>query len=209
MASTVSINNRPLFAAALLAAFAVAGPTSAQESTTRGFVLGGHIGLGSVSIEDSERSSGGGGGLMLGYGINRSFTIFAQLDGATIDVRNQPDVEGTWAIGHADLGVRFNFANSLRSWVPYLQGAVGVRVVSITDIPISNPASGLDVSISGGAFSFGGGFMLYPSPSFAFDLGLIWSGGEFTTLTVGSNSQSGFDTDATSSRFNLGVVWWL
>jgi Outer membrane protein beta-barrel domain len=211
MTGTASLNTRPLFTATLVAAFAAAltaGPLSAQESTTRGFVVGAHVGLGSVSIEGSERSSGGGGGLMVGYGINRRFTIYAQLDGATIDVRNQPDVEGSWAIGFGDVGVRFNFANSLRSWVPYVQAALGVRVVSITDIPLANPASGEDVSISGGSFSLGGGFMLYPSESLAFDIGVISTGGQFTTLTVGSTSQSGFDVDANSSRFNLGVVWW-
>jgi outer membrane protein with beta-barrel domain len=219
MADTASLSTRPLFmtafAATVAATFIVtlvamlaAGPLSAQESTTRGFVVGAHVGLGSVSVEGSERSSGGGGGLMVGYGINRRFTIYAQLDGATIDVRNQPDVEGSWAIGFAELGVRFNFANSLRSWVPYVQTALGARAVSISDIPMGNPASGQDVSISGGAFSLGGGVMLYPTESLAFDIGAIFTGGQFTTLTVGANSRSGFDVDANSSRFNLGVVWW-
>jgi hypothetical protein len=208
MPGTTPKNRRPLLAAAVVAGFALATSVSAQDSTTRGFVLGGHIGLGSVGFEDTERSSGGGAGLMVGYGLNRTFTIFALLDGSTVDVRNQPDVEGTWAIGHADLGVRFNFANSLRSWVPYLQGSVGIRAVSVTDIPAASPISGQDVSLSGGSLTFGGGFMLYAAESFAFDIGALFSGGNFTTLTVDGLSESGFDVKASSSRFNLGVVWW-
>ncbi len=208
MSGNSSVPMRSLLAAAVVAALSIVNPLSAQESTTRGFVLGGHIGLGSVSIEGSERSSGGGGGILIGYGLNRNFTIYGQFDGSTVDVRNQPDVEGSWAIGHADLGVRFHFASTLRSWVPYVQAALGARVVSLTDIPASNPISGQDVSISGGALTIGGGVMLYPSESFAVDIGMLFSGGEFTTLRVGGTSQSGFDVDASSSRFNLGVAWW-
>ena len=140
MAGTLSRHTGSALTAIAAAVCVFATPGSAQESTTRGFMVGAHVGLASVSIEGSERSSGDGGGLTIGYGLNRKFTIYGQFDGSSVDVRNQADdVAGTWALGHADLGLRFHFANSLRSWVPYLQAGISARVVTITDIPASSP----------------------------------------------------------------------
>ena len=110
-------------------------------------------------------------------------------------------------MGHGDLGVRFHFANSLRSWVPYLQAALSGRVVGLENAVV-NQQPATDVSFSGGALSLGGGFMFYFSQTLAADLQLMWSGGEFTTITVGNASVSGFNYDATSTRFNAGLAWW-
>ncbi len=187
----------------------LARPASSQESTTRGLLLGAHLGGASLTVENSDRGNGGGGGITIGYGLNRRFTIFVQIDGSSVDVRNQLNVEGTWAIAHADLGVRFNFANSLRRWVPYLQGALTGRAVSVTDVPATNPISnGEDITFSGSAFTFGGGVMLYPTQTLAVDFGLLFSGGEFTEINFGNNTVSGLDIDAQSSRFGIGVSWW-
>jgi hypothetical protein len=196
------------FSVATAATLLTTGAAQAQESTTRGFVIGAHLGGASLTVEDSDRSNGGGGGIVVGYGLNRSFTLFVQLDGSSVDVRNQEDVEGSWGIAHADFGVRYHFANSLRSWVPYLQGAFTARAVRVTDLPPGSLFSDQEVEFSGGAFTLGGGIMLYPSQTFAFDLGLLFSGGEFTDVTVGQTTQGGLDLDASSSRFNLGIVWW-
>ena len=49
-------------------------PLHAQESTTRGLVLGLHAGAASIEPEGADRANGGGGGLFVGYGVNRSFT---------------------------------------------------------------------------------------------------------------------------------------
>lgn len=197
-------------AAALLAvAFVFAGGTSleAQSSTTRGFVLGAHLGAATVSIEDSDNSTGGGGGLFFGLGLNRNFTVYLQFDAATLDV-DGGETAGTWTLGHGDLGLRFHFANSLRSWVPYVQGGFSGRVVSLSDIPAGNPLSGSEVSLSGTSLTFGGGVMIYPSQAFAVDLGVAVNGGQFTTITVDNTSQTGFDLDSTSTRFNVGFAWW-
>ena len=50
--------------------------------------------------------------------------------------------------------------------------------------------------------------MIYASESLAFDLGLLFSGGEFTNITVGNTTQGGFDLDTQSTRFNVGIAWW-
>lgn len=161
-----------------------------------------------MTVEQADRANGGGGGILVGYGLNRLITLYAQFDGSTFDVSAQPDVEGTWTMAHADLGVRFHFANSLRSFVPYLQAAISGRAVSVTDIPATSPLSGRDVSLTGSAFTFGGGLMLFAKRTVAFDLGLVFSGGEFTDITVGNTTVSGLDADASSARYSIGVVWW-
>jgi hypothetical protein len=181
-------------------------PATAQESTTRGFVLGAHLGGASITPEDGDRSSAGGGGIFLGYGFNRTVQLFLQIDGAEFDVENA-DIEGRWQMGHGDLGVRFHFANSLRSWVPYLQAALTGRGVSVDDAVVAgNPET--DVGFYGGAFSIGAGILFYFNETLAAELQLIGTGGRFTEVTIDNVTIDGLEIDATSGRFNVGIAWW-
>lgn len=192
---------------ALLAAL-FSSSAAAQESTTRGFNAGLHISGQSLRVEDDEENRGAGGaGLIIGYGFNRTIELFLQLDAGEFDVENAA-VEGEWTMGHADLGVRFHFANSLRSWVPYLQAALGGRAVSVKDGVVNQNNQAEEITISGGAFSLGGGIMFYFSEQWAADLQLIGSGGTFTEVTADNVTFSDLDIDATSGRINLGVSWW-
>lgn len=187
----------------------VAEPAEAQQSTTRGFTVGLHLTAASLSVEggDDERNNAGGGGLYLGYGVNRRITIFVQGDGGQFDNESTDNIEGEWTMGHFDVGVRFNFANSLRKWVPFLQGALGYRVVGV-DNPVVDDVPRNELSISGSGLTLGGGVDFYLSESWALDLQLLWTGGKFTTLRVDEVSVNNLDFDANSSRLNLGVSWW-
>jgi hypothetical protein len=198
-----------LLTIAIAATLSAAAPLAAQESTTRGFNAGLHLSGQSLTLDegDGDRQNAGGLGLILGYGFNRTVEVFAQFDGGEFDV-DTAAVEGTWTMGHADLGVRFHFANSLRSWVPYLQTALTARVVSVKDGVINQQAQTDDISISGGAFTIGGGIMFYFNETVAADLQLAWSGGRFTNVTVGDVTYTGGEADAQSARFNIGVLWW-
>lgn len=178
----------------------------AQESTTRGFNLGLHLSAASLEVEDGNRNNAGGLGLIFGYGLNRNFELFIQLDGAEFDV-DDSQVTGQWTMGHVDLGVRYHFANSLRSWVPYLQAALSGRAVGVDNAVVQgNPET--DVDFFGGAFTFGGGIMFYFNQTLAADLQLLWSGGQFTEVKVDNVTVSGLEIDAQSSRLNLGISWW-
>jgi hypothetical protein len=178
----------------------------AQESTTRGFNLGLHISGASLDLENGDRHNAGGAGLIVGYGINRTIEVFLQLDAAEFDV-DDTEVQGKWAMGHGDLGVRFHFANSLRTWVPYLQAALGGRAVGVEDAVVNGqPAT--DVEFFGGTFSLGGGIMFYFNQTLAADLHLLWSGGEFTEIKVNDVTVGGLEIEAQSTRFNVGVSWW-
>ncbi|MBT8488371.1 MAG: outer membrane beta-barrel protein [Gemmatimonadetes bacterium] len=196
-----------LLATAVAGLVALPGALQAQESTTRGFMLGAHLSGASLAIESEDRNGAGGGGLTVGYGLNRNITLLVQLDGAQFDEQSTGTVEGDWRMGHVDFGVRYSFANSLRRWVPYLQGAFGYRSVSVQD-PVVDNAQREEVEISGGGLTLGGGVDIYFAQTFALDIQLLWTGGEFSTLRVDNVSATGFDVDATSARFNLGVAWW-
>jgi len=193
-------------ALALLLALGGASALQAQESTTRGFNLGLHLSGASLEVENGDRHNAGGGGILFGYGFNRNFEIFLQLDGAEFDVDDSA-VQGKWTMGHADLGVRFHFANSLRSWVPYLQAALGGRGVSVDNANVQGQPE-TDVGFLGGAFTLGGGIMFYFSQTLAADIQLLWSGGEFTEIKVNNVTVSGLEVDANSARFNVGISWW-
>lgn len=184
----------------------VAGSSEAQQSTTRGFNVGLHLGGASLKIEDGDRHGAGGGGLWLGYGFNRTVQLFLQLDGSEFDV-DDSEIQGKWTMGHADLGVRFHFANSLRSWVPYLQAALSGRAVGV-DNPVVNGTQEEDAGLLGGGFTLGGGILFYFNQTLAMDLQLLWTGGRFDRIEVGNVSVSGLDLDAQSGRLNIGVSWW-
>jgi hypothetical protein len=195
-----------LLTLALLGALVPSAPAAAQESTTRGFNVGAHLGGSSLQVEDGDRHNAGGGGVLVGYGFNRNFEIFLQMDGAEFDVENE-SVDGKWTMGHADLGVRYHFANSLRSWVPYVEAALGGRGVSVEDALVQgNPET--DVGFVGGAVTLGGGILFYFNETFAAHIQLVWSGGQFTEIKVDNVTVSGLEIDAQSSRLNLGVSWW-
>jgi opacity protein-like surface antigen len=194
---------------AAVLAFLLALPAGvlAQSSTTRGLSLGFHLSAASLTVEGQDRNDAAGGGISVGYGVNRNIMLFAQLDGAQFENQVSQDVQGDWRLGHVDLGVRYHFANALRRWVPYAQASFGYRAVTVVD-PTVDGVRRNEVELSGGGFSLGGGLAYYLSEAFSLDAQLLWTGGEFTTLRVDNISATGFDVDATSSRFNLGVSWW-
>lgn len=193
---------------ALMACLVVPGWAAAQESTTRGLNLGFHLAAASLSVEGGDQNAGGGGGIRVGYGVSRVVNLFLEMDGATIDVTNAGgSVTGQWVLAHGDLGVRFHFANSLRSYVPYLEAALSGRAVSIGDATFNQQDAGT-VSFSGGSFTVGGGISVYLQRTLALDFGLKLTSGKFTEVAVGDLSLSGLDIDATSSRLNIGLVWW-
>jgi hypothetical protein len=194
---------------AVMLTFAVsmaATPAAAQKSTTRGFSIGAHLQGASLTVEDDDPAGGGGFGARVGYGFNRRFTGYLEVDGIVFDVEN-PELQGEWAMGHVDLGLRFNFANSLNRWVPFLEGAIGGRAVSVEDATSDGEDVGT-VTFSGGAFSLGGGISFFTSEKFAIESLVKFTGGTFEQIDVGDVSVRNLDIDASSFRFKLGVSWW-
>ncbi len=185
----------------------LAHPLSAQESTTRGLHLGFHLQAASLTVENGDAAGGGGAGFRVGYGINRIVTLYFEADAIAVDAGDPNIFSGTWALGHGEVGARFHFANSLRSWVPFLDLAIGGRAASITDVETGNQDLE-DLEVSGGAFSFGGGIYAYFTETLAMEAGAKFSTGTFTEVDLGAIQIQDLDIDAQSARFKVGLVWW-
>jgi len=126
-----------------------------------------------------------------------------------VDVRNQPGVEGSWTIAQLDLGLRYHFANPDKTVVPYLQFAGSARDVTVTDVAITGPDPVDEVDASGFGLTFGGGVMLHPTESVAFEFGLLFGFGELDEATIDGVVVPEFTAlDVQSTRLNLGLVWW-
>lgn len=203
----LSLGAQGLLTMGAVALLLVPQAASAQLSTTRGLSLGVHLQGTSLTVEDGDANSGGGLGLRVGYGFNRIVTGFLHLDGSQIEVGTDGSVAGDWNLAHAEIGARFHFANSLRRWVPYLEGSVGARAVTVKDASV-NGTSEDDVSFNGGAITFGAGLSTFFSKRAAFDVSMKWTGGTFTEIDLGSVALRNLDIDASSFRFGLGVIFW-
>ncbi len=199
-----------LLAAGLGAAlfFGSTVPGAAQEpaseaparSHTAGLVLNLHLQGGSLATEESS-NSGGGAGVMIGYGVSRKVLIFVQLDGSEIDIDGADDLQGSYGLVHGDLGVRYSFANPDGAFVPYLTGA-------FTGLWAGAEVLGADVTLQGGGVRLGGGFGYYFIRQLALDVGLSFNFGSFNTFKIENTS---FDLDnpkANSTRLEVGLSWY-
>ena len=189
-----------------LAASLAASPAVAQRSTTRGFTVGAHLQGASLTVEEGDPDGGGGFGARVGYGFNRRFTGYFETDAIVFDVAN-PDFGGYWSMVHVDVGVRYNFANSLRRWVPFLEGAIGARAVQVDDARVNGDSVG-ELNFTGGAFSLGGGVSFFATEKLALETVMKFSGGTFEQVDVGNVSVNNLDIDASSFRFKIGLAWW-
>lgn len=192
------------------AALLLAAPSEAEaqriSSKTSGLFLGAHIEGASLKVEDSDRSNGAGGGAVAGWVFGNGLGVFAQFDQSNVDVRNQPNTEGTWGITQFDAGLRYYFKRPESTVVPYLQGSGTYRDVRVEDIP-GSPGSVLD--LTGLGFTAGGGVDLHVTPSVAFEFALLFTFGSLDDAEVDGTPVTGFEgVSAQSSRFNLGLTWW-
>jgi opacity protein-like surface antigen len=191
------------FAAASL----LAPQLTAQRSTTRGLSLGLAVMGTSLDVENGDRSTGSALGLQVGYGFNRIITGYLHVDGGEIEVAKGAALSGKWSLGHAEIGARFHLGNSLHRVRPYLETALGARVVSVENAQSEN-ATANKVSFSGGAFTLGAGVATYFKPSLALDVGLKFTGGSFSEIDFGSVAVKNLDIKASSVRFGVGLTWW-
>ena len=181
---------------------------SAQLSTSRGLSIGLQALGTSLTVEGGKENNGGGLGFRVGYGFNRRFTGFVNLDGSTVQIpQSNSLVAGKWSLTHAEIGARFHFANSLRRWVPYVETSVGARSVSIENASVNNAPAG-KVTFNGPALSVGTGLSVFVTRKWALDASLRWTGGKFSELDQGNTALRNLDIQADSFRFGVGVVWW-
>jgi len=184
-----------------------AGPAHAQSvrSETRGLLLGAHLSSTSLEIEDGDRETGGGGGLMIGYGVSRRVAIYLGVTGTRVRVSN-PDIGDEYTLGQADLGVRVSFRGPEDRFIPYFVAAV-TGMSAKADIPIGNGAT-VEGEMRGGGLTLGGGFSHYFNPSLALDVSLLLTGGRFTELRFGPiSAEIPDELEANAGRLTIGLNW--
>ncbi len=177
------------------------------RSNTKGFMVGAHLNGSSLAYEGDDAESGGGLGIVLGYGFSPKWQLTFQVDAANIDLDARNAGAGSYTLSHGDLGVRYTFANTARAWVPYLSAAVSSRIASASIDQTLVTSS--DVTLSGPAVSLGGGVQYFFSQKVALDIGLLFSGGKFDNVKVGSLSVDLDNAEnSNSTRFNIGLTFY-
>jgi len=186
----------------------VSTPATAQvRSGTSGVFIGAALNGSAIKADDldSDTENGGGLTLQLGYGFTPKFALFFEGAGAAMDS------EGPWTLAHFDFGARYHFANSSRALVPFLEAAFSGRAGRGDDAVFydenGNPQTGR-MEITGGGFTVGGGLLYFFNPKLALNTQLKLTTGEFTTVKFRNVSIDGFEIDATSTRFNIGISWF-
>ena len=170
------------------------------NSITEGFFIAPHLLGASLQAEDEPVESGGGFGLSIGYGLSRGAAFFLTIDAAKIDIQD-PELQGNYTLAFGDLGARFNFLDETEKAIPYVQAAFTARVAQTT-------IEGIDIQLSGPAFTAGAGLNYYLQPNLAFDVGLSYSLGRFDRLTLDGDEIDIDSLDASGARFQLGLTWF-
>ena len=185
---------------------------NAQLSTTEGWVFGFDFGGAAVSFEDNPGDGGPLVGGRVGYGLNRTVTLYAGAYEADIDV-DEFEAFDKVTFGHIDYGVRLHLANSRRRWVPYGD-------ITFTFWPVSaalkNGEKATTDFTSLSLASLGVGLAIHLSESWAVDVNFKGGEGGFSDVEIDNILTSGTsghshkftDIDAASARLTLGVSWW-
>jgi hypothetical protein len=190
-----------LLASCLLLSQGLAAQT--RSNTSKLFLTGG-VNWTSIDSEDLEQDKGGPGlHFGVGYGFSSRFAAFIDVVGASID-----NGDDDYTLSHVDLGLRFHFANRSKSFIPYIEGAFTGRSAKLDEQNV-NGNDDVDVEVSGGGFSLGGGLLYFFNPKWALNAHLKWTGGEFSRVRVENVTIDNLDFDATTVRLGIGLTWFL
>lgn len=184
---------------------ATTGASAQDRSSTRGLLLGLHLGAAAVQLDEEGAGgaeNGGGLGLTLGYGFTDHFALLLRADGASINYEDDVE-EGSYGLGNVDLGGRYSFGSAAAALRPYAE--LGVSATALVD-----EIEDEEITFSGGAVFLGGGLEYFFSRRVALDAGLVIGKGKLTTVEFGGTSTDDFeDLDFTTSRLNVGVSFRL
>lgn len=197
-------------AAALLAAAAPAVAQSRTPVRSTGFILNIRLGGTNYSPKDADGSTGGGGGIGLGWAFTPNFAVLLAGDGGAFkvsDISDNGDADMTLA--HGDLLARYSFHSPTSIYVPYLEGGYTRRAFSTNDEVEIDGDNG-KFEYSGNAFTVGGGINFFFNQALALDLGARVSLGKFDTIKFRGTSvtDDALEQDATTTRFSVGLTWY-
>jgi hypothetical protein len=177
-------------------------PTQAQKSNTQGFMGNLHYSRTTLKSDEdgAETDQGNGFGARLGWGFSPAFTVYLGLNASKLIIE-EDGADGDYGLGQFDLGVTYNFANSNRALVPYLEVAVGTRAIAYS-------TAGGDVTQAGTSFTFGGGINYFFSRSTALQVGLDFTGGKFENAELDGDEIPDTDISASGGRLMVGFTFY-
>jgi hypothetical protein len=196
-----------LLVSALVVARASA-QTAGARSTTQRFFAG--LALNATRLDapklNDDAEYGGGATIIAGYGFSdRGSAVFGLT---ASDMRGKDDA---YSLLHLDIGMRYHFANASRPLVPFVDVGMARRSATRTDIILTgsdNVSHGGQLKMSGTGFTVGGGVNYYVRPRVAVSTAVNVAVGDFTDLKFTDESQPILSFSGTTTRFNLGVVWF-
>lgn len=194
----------PVFAAGAQASTA----NTLRSNTSRLFLEVAANGSG-ISVDDLSDGTETGGGLTfrIGYGFTPKFAL--TIDGTAASIGGDQD---SYILAQGEFAVRYHFAEPTRAFVPFLELGWAVLSASQENVILDDGTGGApltgDVEISGTGFTFGGGFLYFLNPRWAFSTGIKLTRGSFSDVTVQNITVSGLDMNTTTSRVNIGIAWF-
>lgn len=197
-------------AVAVVLSLCVAARASAQAPVDKSFSEKFFIGGGlegtaiatNISGSATVTESGAGGGLVVGYGFTRQWALYGNFSAASISAAGG---NGSYGLGHFDVGARVHFRTGPNVVVPFVQFGLSGRAVSEN---ITDRSGTHTVTASGAGVAAGAGLNAYFNPSFAFSGSVTWAFGNFSNYSLDNVSIAGSTVSATSTRVHLGIVWF-
>lgn len=197
------------FAGALLGATKLVAQTHPDSSGYRGpmgLILGVNVTGSFVTVDGATvgehtfdgRGREGGGGMQFTVGYAFTPTIAVLLHGGGVVLNEEEDR----ILGGVELALRYSFANSGRSLVPYME--MGLGGFALEDSFESGSSE-----LAGGSLSVAGGFNYFVSRRIALNADFRYNMGMFPTVSVDSrkitdDARMGFG----STRVNVGFNWY-
>ena len=184
-----------------------------RDDRPSGFMLNVHsVGVPGLEIGGGEgqngtfnTSFGAGAGVTLGWGFNSIFSAFTSVDLAKQNTAPTDTPQGSWGLGHLELGARANLPLGSVATIPYVTASYGGR--SLAAQATFEDGEKEDVSLSGHYFGLGGGVEHAFSRTMAVDAGVDVGFGKFSHVKVAGDETTESVNATRSIRMRLGVTW--
>ncbi len=197
--------SRFLHFSALVALGVLCASTShAQNSDTRGFVIG--AGLSSMTIQaDFGTSSSSEFGIgyhgELAYGLDRPIVFFGRLSSTVIDGEIDYDVL------QIDVGARYLFLGAAQNFRPYVELGVARRSVTQLNVFLAEVEPS-DVTRSAVGVTGGAGAKLFVNPRLAIDAAVTIAPGTFSEWSVFGQPVPVESVNVTTIGIRAGIKLW-
>lgn len=156
-----------------------------QKSTTEGLSVGifGQLASWSTTSKGfsalSENSSGGGGGIRIGYGITQRLEPYLRADYAVLTNTDFSTMKTK--LTHYDLGMRFNFGSTIKRFRPFAELAASSVKAVIDPLPYNN--DDYHLGLNGYGLTGGLGFNVFITPAVGLNL-------EYSAVLLGKFNKS-------------------